>query len=240
MQTESVARALSTDSGLLSEGVPMLRDMALEAISGEKIVDAAKQQLMGVAGQVAERIPTLSEATTKWLDQYQKGRFEVTIDTSELSKEVSRLTRLGREIVIAVMLVGMLVGSAVASYGIAAVELHGWIWDLLARIAPDRLRRLARPELPDRAEAHVALAARRLSRRGLTGGLREEAPAACRRRLFSRTGEDPDPAPGPARRVAQVSAGSGSGASPGGPAPASSPASCAARAPNSPAAFISP
>ena len=136
VQTESVARALSTDSGLLSEGVPMLRDMALEAVYGEKIVDAAKQQLMGVAGQVVERIPTLSEATTKWLDQYQKGRFEITIDTSELSKEVSRLTRLGREIVIAVMLVGMLVGSAVASYGIAAVDLNGWIWDLLARIAP--------------------------------------------------------------------------------------------------------
>ncbi|HEY5169879.1 MAG TPA: hypothetical protein VIK03_10870, partial [Thermoleophilia bacterium] len=101
-----------------------------------KIVDAAKQQLMGVAGQVVERIPTLSEATTKWLDQYQKGRFEVTIDTSELSKEVGKLTRLGREIVIAVMLVGMLVGSAVASYGVANVHLEGWIWNLLGRIAP--------------------------------------------------------------------------------------------------------
>jgi ubiquinone biosynthesis protein len=136
VQTESVARALSTDSGLLSEGVPMLLDMAREAITGEKIIDEAKKQLMGVAGQVVERIPTLSEATTKWLDQYQKGRFEVTIDTSELSKEVNKLTRLGREIVIAVMLVGMLVGSAVATYGIAASDLNGGIWDLLARIAP--------------------------------------------------------------------------------------------------------
>jgi len=60
----------------------------------------------------------------------------VTIDTSELSKEVNKLTRLGREIVIAVMLVGMLVGSAVAMYGIAASDLKGGIWDLLARIAP--------------------------------------------------------------------------------------------------------
>jgi ubiquinone biosynthesis protein len=136
VQTESVARALSTDSGLLSEGVPMLRDMALQSITGEKIVDAAGKQLMGVAGDVIERIPTLAEATTKWLDQYQKGRFEITVDTSELSKEVSRLTRLGREIVIAVMLVGMLVGSAVASYGIAAAHLGGGIWDFLARIAP--------------------------------------------------------------------------------------------------------
>jgi ubiquinone biosynthesis protein len=136
VQTESVARALSTDSGLLSEGVPLLKDMALEAISGEKIVDEAKKQLIGVAGQVVERIPTLSEATAKWLDQYQKGRFEVTVDTSELSQEVTRLTRLGREIVIAVMLVGMLIGSAIATYGIATVQLEGAIWDFLARVAP--------------------------------------------------------------------------------------------------------
>jgi ubiquinone biosynthesis protein len=136
VQTESVARALSTGSGLLSEGVPMLRDMVLEAITGEKIVEVATKQLMAAAGEVTDRIPTLAEATTKWLDQYQKGRFEVTVDTSQLSKEVGRLTRLGREIVIAVMLVGMLVGSAVASYGIAAVQLEGRIWDLLARIAP--------------------------------------------------------------------------------------------------------
>ena len=58
------------------------------------------------------------------------------LDTSALSKEVNRLTRLGREIVIALMLVGMLVGSAVATYGIAAVRLHGGIWDILAGIAP--------------------------------------------------------------------------------------------------------
>ena len=108
----------------------------LEAVTGEKIIEEAKKQLIGVAGQVVERIPTLTEATAKWLDQYQKGRFQVTVDTSQLSKEVQKLTRLGREIVIAVILVGMLVGSAVATYGIAAARLQGGLWDVLARIAP--------------------------------------------------------------------------------------------------------
>ena len=136
VQTESVARALSTSSGLLSEGVPMLLDMTREAITGEKIITEGKKQLMSVAGQVVDRIPTLTEATAKWLDQYQKGRFEVTLDTSALSKEVSKLTRLGREIVIAVMLTGMLIGSAVASYGIATLDLEGTIWRVLAAIAP--------------------------------------------------------------------------------------------------------
>ena len=136
VQTESVARALSGSSGLLSEGVPMLRDMVVQEITGERIIEEAKKQLISVAGQVLERIPTLTEATAGWLDQYQKGRFEVHLDTSALTKEVNKLTHLGREIVIAVMLVGMLVGSAVASYGIAATDLHGGLWDLLTRIAP--------------------------------------------------------------------------------------------------------
>ncbi len=136
VQTESVARALSTGSGLIAEGVPMLMDQVREAVTGEKIIEVAKKQLIGVAGQVAERIPTLTEATAKWLDQYQKGRFEVTVDTSQVSKEVQKLTRLGREIVIAVMLVGMLVGSAIATYGIAAAHLQGGLWDVMARIAP--------------------------------------------------------------------------------------------------------
>ena len=136
VQTESVARALSTDSGLLSEGVPMLLDMTREAITGEKIIAEGKKQLMSVAGQMVERIPTLTEATAKWLDQYQKGRFEVTLDTSELSKEVNKLSRLGREIVIALMLVGMLIGSAVASHGIATANVDGAVWRVLASIAP--------------------------------------------------------------------------------------------------------
>jgi len=136
VQTESVARALSTDSGLLSEGVPMLLDMTREAITGEKIIAEGKKQLMSVAGQMVERIPTLTEATAKWLDQYQKGRFEVTLDTSALSKEVNKLSRLGREIVIALMLVGMLIGSAVASHGIATANVDGAVWRVLASIAP--------------------------------------------------------------------------------------------------------
>jgi ubiquinone biosynthesis protein len=136
VQTESVARALSSDKGLLSEGVPMLKEMAFETITGEKIVSEAKKQAISVAGQVAQRIPSLTEATAMWLDQYQKGRFTVTVDTSELSKEVGRLTRLGRQIVIAVMLVGLVIGSAVATGVAAYADETGRVWETLSRVAP--------------------------------------------------------------------------------------------------------
>ncbi len=136
VQTESVARALSSDKGLLSEGVPMLKDMAFETVTAEKIVSEAKKQAISVAGQVAQRIPSLTEATAMWLDQYQKGRFTVTVDTSELSKEVGRLTRLGRQIVIAVMLVGLVIGSAVATGVAAYSDETGRVWETLNRVAP--------------------------------------------------------------------------------------------------------
>ena len=114
----------------------MLKDMAFETVTGEKIVSEAKKQAISVAGQVAQRIPSLTEATAMWLDQYQKGRFTVTVDTSELSKEVGRLTRLGRQIVIAVMLVGLVIGSAVATGVAAYSDETGRVWETLSRVAP--------------------------------------------------------------------------------------------------------
>ena len=73
-----------------------------------------------------------------WLDQYQKGRFTVTVDTSELSKEVGRLTRLGRQIVIAVMLVGLVIGSAVATGVAAYSDETGRVWETSAASPPSR------------------------------------------------------------------------------------------------------
>ncbi len=131
VQTESAARALSTGSGLISEGVPMLRDMVVQSITGEKILEVATKQVMQTAGDVIGRLPSFSDATMSWIDQYQKGRFEVTVDTSQLSKEVGKLTRLGREVVIAVMLVG----SAIASYGLAALDLKTPAWVAVERLA---------------------------------------------------------------------------------------------------------
>jgi membrane protein YdbS with pleckstrin-like domain len=60
----------------------------------------------------------------------------VTVDTSELSKEVGRLTRLGRQIVIAVMLVGLVIGSAVATGVAAYSDETGRVWETLSRVAP--------------------------------------------------------------------------------------------------------
>jgi hypothetical protein len=69
------------------------------------------------------------------LDQYQKGRFEVYLDTSGLTDSVDELARLGRQFVIAVMLVGMIIGSGITTGALAYVQPQGWYGVFVTRLA---------------------------------------------------------------------------------------------------------
>jgi ubiquinone biosynthesis protein len=135
MQAEAVATLLYPEGGLVNEGAPMIKELAVEAVTAEKVMEVAKDQLMSVGREVLKRIPSLSDATIRWLDQYQRGRFEVYVDTSGLAKEVTKINGLGRQIVLAIILVGMIVGSAIATSILASQELQGGLWDLLSKLA---------------------------------------------------------------------------------------------------------
>jgi ubiquinone biosynthesis protein len=135
MQAEAVATLLYPGGGLVNEGAPMIKELAVEAVTAEKVMEVAKEQLMSAGREVLKRIPSLSEATVRWLDQYQRGRFEVYVDTSGLAKEVTKINALGRQIVLAIILVGMIVGSAIATSIIASAQQQGGVWAFLARLA---------------------------------------------------------------------------------------------------------
>jgi hypothetical protein len=90
---------------------------------------------MLTAREALKRMPSLSDATLRWLDQYQMGRFEVYVDTSAVAKEVTKVGRLGRQVVVAIMLVGVIVGSAIATAAIAIGKPEGAIWDFAGRVA---------------------------------------------------------------------------------------------------------
>ena len=113
----------------------MIRELAVEAVTAEKVMQVAKDQLMSAGREVLKRIPSLSEATVRWLDQYQRGRFEVYVDTTGLAKEVNKINGLGRQLVLAIILVGMIVGSAIATSIIASSQQQAGFWGFLAKLA---------------------------------------------------------------------------------------------------------
>ncbi len=135
MQAQAIATLLFPAGGIVEDGVQIIKEEALKMVTADKIADAAKKQLTMAAREAANNLPSLTDATTKWLNQYRKGRFEVYVDTSGLATEVNKVNRLGRQVVIALMLVGMIIGSAIATIGIGLGDFEGDFWNLISQIA---------------------------------------------------------------------------------------------------------
>jgi ubiquinone biosynthesis protein len=134
-QAEAITKLLYPEGGLIEEGVDMVKDLFVQSISAEKITEEAQKQLMIVGRELSKRLPSLSEATLGWLDQYQKGRFELHLDTSALAKEVDKLNALGRQVVIGIILVGTIIGSAIAISAISTYTTQSRLWDLFFRVS---------------------------------------------------------------------------------------------------------
>lgn len=135
MQAEAFATLLFPQGGLVEDGTQMIREMIQEQITADKVVDVVKDQVMMSAREVLKRLPSLQEATVSWLDQYQKGRLEVHLDTGGLERSVDKLAVLGRQVVVAMMLVGMIIGSAIATSVIAFLQPEGQYWSFASRLA---------------------------------------------------------------------------------------------------------
>ena len=135
MQAEAFATLLYPEGGIVQEGADMVREMALEQITAEKVVEVVKDQVMMTAREALRRLPSLQDATMGWLDQYQKGRFEVYVDTSGLDNTADKLAGFGRQVVIAMILVGMIIGSAIATSVLAFTQPEDQIWVFFFRLS---------------------------------------------------------------------------------------------------------
>jgi ubiquinone biosynthesis protein len=119
MQMEAAGRTLNPEGGFVELGMGMTLELVQEQITADNIANALKKEAAYTLREVAQRLPTLQEATLKWLNQYEKGRLEIYHDVSGLGEHVNRLNRMGRYIIIGILLSGMIIGSAIVT-GFAA------------------------------------------------------------------------------------------------------------------------
>jgi len=135
VQADAIIGLLFPEHNFIEIGVKLIREMALEEITTDRVVDVVKDQAMSTARELLNRLPNLQTATLGWLDQYQKGRFEIYLDTSDLSKEVDKLASFGRQLIVAIMLVGMIIGSAIGTSVIALFKPQGQYWNIISVLA---------------------------------------------------------------------------------------------------------
>jgi len=116
MQAEAIYTALYPEGGGLVEmGFDTVKELALQETTADNVKGILTRQASMLTQDLIKELPSLKEATLGWLGMYRRGRFEMHVDTSDIAKEVSAIRRIAQQVILGIVLVGMLVGSAIAA-----------------------------------------------------------------------------------------------------------------------------
>jgi ubiquinone biosynthesis protein len=135
MQVMAISGLLFPEGHLLEESVKLIKELAMEQVTAENVQKVVEKTATTLLRELAGNLPSLEEATLSWFKQYQKGRFEVYVDTSGVAKEVNKINQLGLQVVVGLILVGLIIGSSIATTGIALGGYQGDFWDFISKIA---------------------------------------------------------------------------------------------------------
>ena len=114
VQVEEVMRTLNPEESMIFSAIEEMQVVLKQEITLEKVADMAKKEANNFVREAVKRLPELQGATIKWLDNYQKGRFEVFVDTSDLGQHIDRFNASTERLMLGMILTGMLIGGAIA------------------------------------------------------------------------------------------------------------------------------
>ncbi|MFI5226298.1 MAG: AarF/UbiB family protein [Candidatus Limnocylindrales bacterium] len=120
VQAEETARSLSVEVDIASAAFDQARAAILERLAPEAVERFLSGQAIRVGQELLRRVPELEMAAWSWLDQFGKGRLVVSVDTSDLNRQIAKVGDLGRQVAIGMLVTGQLIGTAI----LAAVLLQ--------------------------------------------------------------------------------------------------------------------
>jgi ubiquinone biosynthesis protein len=113
IQAEETASALAFDIDLGEAAVVEARAALLDNFTPEKIQKQIQASAVRIGKELARKVPSLEAATLSWIDQYNKGKFVVEVDTKGLETSISSVSDIGRQATVGVIVVGQLIGTAI-------------------------------------------------------------------------------------------------------------------------------
>ncbi len=128
VQGEQAVQALDPSLDLVQVGLEEARGLARMELKPEVIATRIRTQLMVVGRGLVRRIPDLGRATLGWLDQYQKGKLEVSVDMSTVTAPMENVSSSLRKATVALLISGMIIGSAIATTAFTSLQATGWSW----------------------------------------------------------------------------------------------------------------
>jgi hypothetical protein len=96
-----------------------VQEVMLEQIRGDVIYEGFKKQSLKTVKTLVVNWPRWQRSAAKWAEQLEGGQFAVRLDMRDLNKNLNQveksLNRSVRSLILALLLVGMLLGSAIVS-----------------------------------------------------------------------------------------------------------------------------
>jgi ubiquinone biosynthesis protein len=132
VQAEAITRVLFPATDIVPWVNRYVQEFALEQITADNVKKYVMKEGIGLVRDVIQRAPSLREATLQWLEQYNRGRFELHLDTSDLNRTIESTQRNLNQVILGLLLIGMIIGSAIAS---SYSALTGEVGNFLTRLA---------------------------------------------------------------------------------------------------------
>jgi ubiquinone biosynthesis protein len=114
IQAEEAALVLNPNVNLLAISIQESQALLTKGIDADAIVEKLKKEGIRSLKEVVRRFPTLQQATMKWLDQYERGRLTVELDTSDLARQIGVFSAAIQYLAVGFILAGIVVGAAIA------------------------------------------------------------------------------------------------------------------------------
>jgi ubiquinone biosynthesis protein len=124
IQAEETARALSFDIDLGEAAVTEARAALLESLTPERIQKQVQGSAVRIGKELARRVPNMEGAALSWIDQFNKGRLTVEVDTKALERSIAGINDIGRQATVGVIVVGQLIGTAIVMAILLQPELE--------------------------------------------------------------------------------------------------------------------
>ena len=138
-EAEEIAFTLQPELNWLPLAADEATNLLGEQFTVDHVVESVKTQALRSAKEVLRELPSLQDATGQWLNQFRRGRFVVEVNTDALADSVNHFSRGMRRVTVALILIGMLIGSAIAASLIG--DTPGYAVGLFADCGHGHLRR---------------------------------------------------------------------------------------------------
>ena len=114
IQAEETARALSPKIDLGGAAMTEAKAAFIESLEPDRVQKQVQTTAVRVSKELARRAPSLETAALRWLDMFNRGKLTVELDTSDLNNSIGKVGALGREATMGIIVVGQLIGTAIA------------------------------------------------------------------------------------------------------------------------------